>query len=245
MTTTPRTITLETTMPLIARTLTAIGLAATAILPATASAQQADRTRELYHIFDIRTAAPRQDVIRAVIDGMNINVSDSQTITPLVRGTPPETPGTFELKDPFADGRLGAFGALLGSAQTAQLKQVECDGAVWIANAQRRLRGSQYLRLSMCLFPYTEGYHLDVYAVDTEEKGVGISRRIGRAIAGAVVGDPGDWTNKTIVDLLRAVRRQTKAEIDYVEGQPAFTGEPWEEQYQVMPNEEERRANQD
>lgn len=222
-------------------TLTGASLALVAmVMSSPASAQQADRTRELYHIFDIRTDAPRDDVIRALTDGMNINVSDSQTITPLVRGTPPETPGTFELKDPFADGRLGAFGALLGSAQTAQLKQVECDGAVWISNAQRRLRGSQHLRLTMCLFPYTEGYHLDIYAIDTEDKGGGISRRIGRAIAGAFVGDPGDWTNKTIVDLLRTVDRQTNAEIDYVEGQPAFTDEPWQDDYQIMPSEAEK-----
>lgn len=226
-------------MPRKLKTLMVIALLAiTTSTPA--QGQQAERTRELYHIFDIKTQADRQTIIRALTDGMNINVSDSQTITPLVRGTPPETPGTFELKDPFADGRLGAFGALLGSAQTAQLKQVECEGAVWISNAQRRLRGSQHLRLTMCLFPYTEGYHLDVYAIDTEDKGGGLSRRLGRLIAGAVVGDPGDWTNKTIMDLLRTVDRQTNAEIDYVEGQPAFTGEPWEEEYQIMPSDAEK-----
>ncbi|WP_052208913.1 hypothetical protein [Croceibacterium mercuriale] len=208
-------------------------------------AQQAERTKELYHIFDIRTQANRQELIRALTDGINLNASDSETVTPLIRGTPPAQAGTFELVDPFAGGRLGGFGALLGAAQQAQVKQVQCDGAVWIANAKRRIRGSQNLRMTMCLFPYTDGYHLDVYGLDTEDRGGGISRRLGRLIAGAVVGDPGDWTNKTIIDLLRTVDRQTNADINYVEGQPAFEGRPWEEAQQVMPNEEERRANED
>lgn len=220
------------------------GLALLAITPA--HAQQAERTKELYHIFDIRTQADRQELIRALTHGININASDSDTVTPLVRGTPPETASTFELVDPFeGNNRLGAFGALLGASQQAQIKQVSCDGAVWIANAQRRIRGSQNLRMTMCLFPYTDGYHLDIYALDTEDRGGGISRRLGRLIAGAVVGDPGDWTNKTIIDLLRTVDRQTNAEINYVEGQPAFEGRPWDEDYQVMPSEEEKRANED
>lgn len=208
-------------------------------------AQQAERTKELYHIFDIRTQANRQELIRALTDGININASDSETVTPLIRGTPPAQAGTFELVDPFAGGRLGGFGALLGAAQQAQVKQVQCEGAVWIANAERRIRGSQNLRMTICLFPYTDGYHLDIYALDTEDRGGGISRKLGRLIAGAVVGDPGDWTNKTIIDLLRTVDRQTNAEINYVEGQPGFEGRPWEEAQQVMPSEEEKRANED
>lgn len=113
------------------------GLALMAIAPA--HAQQAERTKELYHIFDIRPQADRQQLIRALTDGININASDSETVTPLIRGAPPEQAGTFELVDPFADGRLGGFAAMLGAAQQAQVKQVKCDGAVWIANAARRI----------------------------------------------------------------------------------------------------------
>ena len=209
-------------------------------LSAPANAQQADRTTEMFHIFDIKTDASKAEVSRALIDGLNNNVSDSQTITPLVRGAPPETPGTFELTNPLENSRLGGLAGLLGSAQTAQLKQVTCDGAVWIANFQRRLKGSQQLRATLCLFPYVEGYHLDVYALDTVEKGGGLSKKLGRLIAGAVVGDPGDWTNKTIVDTLRSVRAQTGAEISYVEGQPALRGTPWIDETTLLPSESEQ-----
>lgn len=216
---------------------------ALAAAPSGALAQQASRSTELYHIFDIRTSADKNTMIRALTDGLNFNVSDSQTITPLVRGEPPETPGTFELVDPLAEGRLGALGSLLGSAQAAQLKQVRCDGAVWISTAQRRLRGSQNLRMTLCLFPYVGGYHLDVYAIDTADKGGSLGRRLGRAIAGAIVGDPGDWTNKTIVDALRSLRTNAGGTITYVEGQPAFSGEPWNESSTLVPSGDEKRRD--
>lgn len=226
-------------MSLVSRLLSISGLAALAI-SSPVQARQADRTSELYHIFDIRTDLDRNTIVRSFTDALNLNTTDSQTITPLVRGEPPEKAASFELVDPLADSRLSALGSLMGSAQAAQLKQVKCDGAVWIGNAQRNLRGSQHLRLTMCLFPYTEGYHLDVYGLDTEDRGGGIDRKLGRLMAGAVVGKPGNWTNKTIVDLLREVRTKLGAQVSYVEGQPAFEGEPWNDAYQLMPSDKER-----
>ena len=205
-----------------------------------AAAQRADRSIEIYHIFDIKTDATRSEVARAMTDGLNINVSDSDTTMPLVRGAPPETPGTFELVNPFENSRLGGLGALLGASQQAQIKQVQCDGAVWIANAVRRIRGSQRLRMTMCLFPYTDGYHLDVYAIDTVEKGGGIAAKLGRALAGAVVKNPREWTNKTILDTVQSVSRQTGAEVHYIEGQPAFEGTPWLDDPTLLPSESEQ-----
>ena len=91
----------------------------------------------------------------------------------------------------------------------------------------------------MCLFPYTEGYHLDVYAADTEQKGGGLGAKLGRVIAGAVVKDPRDWTNKTIVGTVRSVANKTDAVVTYVEGQPAFTSAPWEDENTLLPQESE------
>ena len=213
---------------------------ALAILAAPVSAQQADRSIEIYHIFDLKTAATRAEVTRAITDSLNANVSDSDTVMPLVRGEPPETPGSFELVDPFENSRMGGLAALIPAAQRAQLKQVKCDGAVWIANAVRKIRGSQHLRLTMCLFPYTEGYHLDIYAVETQEKGGGVAAKLGRAIAGAVVKNPREWTNKTIVGTVRSVSKATGATVTYVEGQPAFEGTPWADENTLLPQESEK-----
>ena len=225
------------------RTLAVISVAAvSSVLATQAHAQQADRAIEIYHIFDLKTDASRTEVTKAITDSLNNNVSDSDTIMPLVRGAPPETPGTFELVDPFENSRLGALGALVGASQRAQLKQVQCDGAVWIANTVRKIRGSQHLRMTMCLFPYTEGYHLDIYAVDTQEKGGGLAAKLGRAIAGAVVKDPRDWTNKTIVGTVRSVAKKTGATVTYVEGQPAFTDTPWQDENTLLPQESEETS---
>ena len=209
------------------------------------SAQEAAETREMYHIFEIETDAPRNDLIKALRVGLKQNTTDTQVTTPLVRGEPPEVPGTFEVVNPLEDGRFGALGALLSQAQAAEVMQVKCEGAVWIGNGQRRLRGAQRLRVTMCLFPKKAedtrfSYNLDLYIIDLHEKGGGLDKRIGRAIAGAFVGDPGDWTTKTIVDILRRARTDAGARISYLEGQPAFEGTPWESETRLLPNEEER-----
>lgn len=216
-------------------TVSALLLSVTAAAPATA--QDSSRATELYHIFDIRTTAARADVIRALQDGMNPNISQSDTMTPLVMGTPPETPARFTLVNPLEGTPLGG---LIPASQMAQVRQVRCDDAVWISSAIRKVRGSQQLRITMCLFPYfsstAQGYHLDVHAIDIKEKGGGLSAKIGRAIGTAIVGDSSGWTNKTIIDTLRNVQRQLSPAISYVEGQPAFTGTPWLDPVQLAPS---------
>lgn len=205
-----------------------------------AAAQQADRVQEMYHIFDIKTDARKAVMTKSLTDGLNPNISDSQTITPLVMGPPPAAPARFTLVDPLQDSRFGAFASMMGAVQAAQFKQVKCDGAIWISTAQRNIGGSQHLRLTLCLFPYAGGYNLDVYALDTKEKGGGIAAKLGRAIAGGVVGKPEEWTNKTIVDVLRRIRRDTGAVVTYVEGQPELVGEPWNDDRQIMPSDKEK-----
>ncbi len=202
-----------------------------------AIAQDSSRATELYHIFDIKTAATRTEIIRALQDGMNPNISQSDTITPLVMGQAPETPGRFTLVNPLEGSPLGG---LIPASQMAQVRQVRCDGAVWISSALRKVRGSQQLRLTFCLFPYKEGFHLDVHAIDIKEKGGGLSARIGRAIGTAIVGDSDGWTNKTIIDTLRSVQRRFSPTISYVEGQPEFSGTPWLDPVQLAPSENDK-----
>lgn len=216
-------------------------IASTVTVPSVASAQDSSRISELYHIFDIKTSAKRGDMARILQDGLNRNVSKSDTIQPIVMGERPETPGRFTLDNPIKN--LG-IAALLPAAQLAAVKKVDCEGAVWISSAVRRVRGSQTLMITLCLFPYIEGYHLDVYAVDIKEKGGGLSARLGRAIGQAIVGDSDHWTNKTIIDVVRHVRKRTSATITYIEGQPEFTGTPWEEDTTLLPSASDKQADE-
>lgn len=213
---------------------------------APAFAQDNQDTQEIYHIFKLETDAPRGELIKALRLGLKENTTDTQVATPLVRGEPPEKPGSFELINPLSDGRFGALGALLGAGNAAEIMQVQCNGAVWIANGQRRLRGSQRLRITLCLFPMKAedsayAYHLDVYVIDVIDKGGGLDRRLGRAIAGAFVGKPQDWTNKTILDVLRSAREDAATKIIYVEGQPAFEGTPWDGEDRLIPSDDDKR----
>lgn len=120
-----------------------------------AIAQDRNQSNELYHIFDLKTAAPKRDVIAAAGAGLKRNTSDAQTMTPIVMGAPPETPGRFTIRNPLeGSASMGGIAAMIPALQLAQFKQASCDGAVWIANALRKVRGSQTLRLTLCLFPY-------------------------------------------------------------------------------------------
>lgn len=209
--------------------LAVVGMLAIFAVQNPAIAQDRNQSNELYHIFDLKTAAPKRDMIAAAGTGLKRNTSDAQTMTPIVMGTPPETPGRFTIRNPLEGGAsMGGIAAMIPASQLAQFKQASCDGAVWIANALRKVRGSQTLRLTLCLFPYQQGYQLNVYGIDVKEQGGGISARLGRALAEQVVGKPDGWMEKTILDVVREIRAKTGATVSYVEGQPEIAGTPWE-----------------
>lgn len=212
---------------------------ALAMTPIAAAAQDSSRTTELYHIFDFKTAVKRGEMIKILQDGINPNISKSNTVTPIVMGPAPEKPGRFTLVNPFANSPYAGF---ISTSQLSTIKQARCDGAVWISSAVRKVRGSQQLMITMCLFPYVEGYQLDVYAIDIKEKGGGLDARLGRALGQAVVGNSDNWTNKTILDVVRYVRTSTGATVTYVEGQPEFTGTPWEDGIQIAPSAADKRT---
>jgi hypothetical protein len=205
---------------------------------APSNARDSARVNEFYHIFDIQTSAPKSQVIKATLDGMVNNIADSETITPIVLEQPPEQPRRFTLTNPFESSPMGGLMGMMSAAQVAQFKVARCDGAIWIANANRRVRGNQNLRLTLCLFPYSKGYQLDVYGLDASARGGGLSQMLGRAIGNAIVGDPAKWTNKTVVDIIRSIRTRASAQITYVEGQPPFVGAPWEDPSYALPTTE-------
>lgn len=223
------------------RTITkAISVACALVMtPIAAGAQDSSRTTELYHIFDFKTAVKRGEMIKILQDGINPNISKSNTVTPIVMGPAPETPGRFTLVNPFQNSPYAGF---VSTSQLATIKQARCDGAVWISSAVRKVRGSQQLMITMCLFPYVEGYQLDVYAIDIKEKGGGLDARLGRALGQAIVGNSDNWTNKTILDVVRYVRTTTGAIVTYVEGQPEFTGTPWEDGIQIAPSAADKKT---
>ena len=181
------------------------------------------QTVEYYRIFDIKTSAPLQVVAKAASNGIGRNVNNAQEVTPIpTSGEIADKPGRFKITNPFEGTKIAA---LAGGAGSLGIRVATCEGASWTAKAERRIQGSNYLKLTACLFLYKDGYHLDLYAVFTKQEG-GLMQ-ISRDMANAMVGTPEEWTEKTFLDIVRSIRSQTGANIALLEGQPELAGTPW------------------
>ena len=186
-------------------------------------------TVEMYHIFDIKTAASTAVVAKAATDGLSQNTNGIQSAMPLQldQGVP-LTPGRFKLEN-MAAAFGGSGGALLKLASMQQggglaMKVANCDGAVWNAKAVRSISGSSNLTLYSCLYRYKAGFNLDMYAVFTKQEG-GLYQ-ISQTVANSIVGTPEQWVNKTIMDTVRSIERATTAKATHLEGQPELSDLP-------------------
>ena len=186
-------------------------------------------TVEIYHIFDIKTAASTAVIAKAATDGLSQNTNGIQSAMPLQldQGVP-LTPGRFKLEN-MAAAFGGAGGGLLKLASMQQggglaMKVANCEGAVWNARAQRTISGSSNLTLYSCLYRYKSGYNLDIYAVFNKQEG-GLYQ-ISQTVANSIVGTPEQWVNKTIMDTVRSIERVPGAKVVHIEGQPELSDLP-------------------
>lgn len=188
------------------------------------NAQLAERREavETYHVFDIKTNASPEVLIKAAADGLARSTNSVVQNRPLVMGNQiPATPGRFQIVDPAAALRGTGMGSIMAMAQAPGamlLKSASCDGAVWTAKAVRDIPGSDRLDLYSCLYRYKDGYQLKVYAVF--QKASGGLMELSRQAAQALVGTPEQWVTKTIVDTVRSIQEATRVEVVRIEGQP-------------------------
>lgn len=183
-------------------------------------------TVEYYRIFDIKTRASRQQIAAAASAGLSRNVNNAKEAIPIPSSAQaPEAPGRFSLVNPFEGSRLGA---LAGAAGQLDMRVVSCNGSSWNAQARRTIERSNELKLTACLFPYRDGYHLDLYAIF--EKREGGLLQMSRDMASAMVGTPEQWTEKTMLDIVRAIRAAAPVQITLLEAQPEISGTPWLDQ---------------
>jgi hypothetical protein len=170
-------------------------------------------TVEYYRVFDIKTEAAAQTVAKAATEGINRNVKDAVVATPAgVEAT--DLPGHFKIADPTSS-----------PPGAPVVKGPSCDGASWTAKATPRVRGTEDMNLVACLFPYKTGYHLDMYAVFTKPEG-GIMQWP-RRLSGVFLGTPEKFTDATMMDIVRAIREGTGANVSLVEAKPNLAGTPW------------------
>jgi hypothetical protein len=181
------------------------------------------KTVEYYRIYDVKTSMPRSTVAKAASNGLGRNVNNAHEATPIPSsGEVPAVAGRFKLVNPFEGSK---FAALAGGGGSIGFRVATCDGAVWTAKATRTVAGSNDLTITMCLFQYKDGYHVDQYAVFTKQEG-GLMQ-ISRDMANAMVGTPEEWTEKTLLDVMRNIRAVTGANVALLEAQPEIGGTPW------------------
>jgi hypothetical protein len=172
-----------------------------------------EKTVEYYRVFDIKTAAAGPEVVKAATNGINRNVSNATVATPTAADVQ-EQPGHFKMNEAGAPG-------------TAMARGPSCEGASWTAKASPQVTGGENMNMVACLFPYKNGYHLDMYAVFTKREGGWMEWP--RKITGKFMGTPEKWTEKTMSDLVRTIRETTGAEVALVEAKPDVAGTPWME----------------
>ncbi|PIE41500.1 MAG: hypothetical protein CSA49_03075 [Gammaproteobacteria bacterium] len=181
------------------------------------------KTVEYYRIFDIKTKADRYVVSDSASNGLGRNVNDAQEARPIPTSSElPSKPGRFSLINPLEGSK---FAALAASGGSIGFKIATCENAAWSANATRTIRGQSQLKLTACLFPYVDGYHLDLYATFMKKEGGFME--LSRQAASAMVGTPEEWTEKTFLDIVRQIRKDTGAKIIFIEGYPKPQGTPW------------------
>jgi hypothetical protein len=179
-----------------------------------------DTTVEYYRVFDIKTAPGNPAVVKAASEGISRHVADATQATPALAGDLQEQPGHFKMAEPSNT----APGAAAGRAPN-------CEGASWTAKAAPHVNGGDNMNMVACLFPYKNGYHLDMYAVFTKKEGGWLEWP--RRFTGRLMGTPEKWTDQTMVDVVKSIRDTTGAQVALVEAKPALSDAPW---LQMGPN---------
>ncbi|MBT1066153.1 hypothetical protein KJY73_21435 [Bowmanella sp. Y26] len=196
---------------------------------------------ELYRVFDIKTGADRHMVVEAASDGLGHNVQSANEKNPIVMGEKPEKPGRFKPAN-----MAGSMGSQMGgmmqlamqmnSSFANMLKTAECDGAVWTATAQKDVDNAFSMSFNLCLWEYQGGYALDVYANYTKQEGGGFLGLDGlaRKAAYAISGTPEAWAEKTVLDVVREIKKRAGGDVKYLEGYPKLETTPWQDSGEVF-----------
>jgi hypothetical protein len=226
-----------------------LGLVSAAVVLATLSGcatvnnatVEKQKSIELYRVFDIKTDANRYVVSEAASNGLGANVSSANEQNPIVMGDTPEKPGRFTPVNGAKSlgGNAGAmmnFALSMNSSMSNMLKTASCEGAVWTATAQKNATNAFNMSFNLCLWEYKDGYALDVYANYTKKEGGGFLGVDGlaRNAAYAISGTPEEWAEKTVLDVVRKIKKEANGEIKLVEGYPEMNSAPWQDSGEVF-----------
>ena len=174
-------------------------------------------TQSSYAIYDVKPnpGISASRIGEAIKVALQKNMSGVQINTDIPPSPLPESPGRFQLVNPFKGSAMGAQAARSGQS----LETPTCEGALLTANAQDSMQGDgEGTSFFLCLLPYQGGYHIDIHTSFTKSSGSFSTATLGATLARTVVGDSSQFILrriKAVVDSVEATGASTKLHEQY------------------------------
>ena len=177
-------------------------LSCLSILSACSSLTPTKEVTEGYKIYNITGVSSSTQISSNLKTAMQKNADKVQFTNDIPVSPLPEKPARFKLTNPFANSNMGALMAQSGSV----IKIPSCEGSIFSATSNQNFRGAENTTFFVCLIPYAQGYHMDIYYTFTKVSGGVSTEALGAALAQSVVGDSSQFIPRTILALEQAVQ---------------------------------------
>lgn len=181
-----------------------LSVVAMVVLSGCASMTPTHQTESAFVIFDVKPGTlERGKVMDNVANAVKKHASNARITRDIPPAVLPDTPGRFELVEPFAKSKVGA----LMSAQGQTMKVPVCKDSVLTMNtadnsmAQRGEKTSFFL----CVMPYMTGYSVNIYATYTKASGGLSPTALGASLAQSVLGDSSQFIPRAMNDVRTAL----------------------------------------
>jgi hypothetical protein len=171
-----------------------------ASLAGCASMQPTYQTESTFVIYDVQPASvDRTRLLNAVLEAVQKHSSQVRVNRDIPPAVLPETPGRFELKDPFGGTKMGA----LLATQAQNVRVPVCKDALMTLASDSTSMAQYGERTSffVCVLPYKSGYQIDVYATFVKASGGMTPQALGSAAARSLIGDSSQFIPRAMNDL--------------------------------------------
>jgi len=158
---------------------------------------------EGYRVYDVKGVKNPGELAASLKQAMQVNAK-SVTFSNNIPPNPlPEKPGRFKTTSPFGSTGLGA---LLG-AQGSAVKVPVCEDSIVTATSHDDFGdGAENTTFFVCLLPYANGYHLDIYYSFSKASGGASPKALGQNLARSMVGDSSQFIPRTLAALETAAQ---------------------------------------
>ncbi len=117
-----------------------------------------------YRIYDVKTQVPAETVIALLQETISAEANANYSVSPYYLKNRPNKPGRFHALG-LIDERQSKMSP--NNPNFAGFIGIHCDRSGWTANAVRN--DGTYVQA--CLYPYKEGYHVDLFARYLKKRG--------------------------------------------------------------------------